>query len=55
VRFQAEQSNALWHFDMSPSDLKQLPKDPDGHDRRRRRPRRSRSMIEIEAVAVVNS
>jgi hypothetical protein len=25
VRFQAEQSNALWHFDMSPSDLKQLP------------------------------
>ena len=24
VRFQAEQSNALWHFDMSPSDLKQL-------------------------------
>ena len=24
VRFQAEQSNAIWHFDMSPSDLKQL-------------------------------
>jgi hypothetical protein len=24
VRFQAEHSNALWHFDMSPSDLKQL-------------------------------
>jgi hypothetical protein len=24
VRFQAEYSNALWHFDMSPSDLKQL-------------------------------
>lgn len=24
VRFQAEQSNALWHFDMSPSELKQL-------------------------------
>ena len=24
VRFQAERSNALWHFDMSPSDLKQL-------------------------------
>ena len=24
VRFQAEQSNAPWHFDMSPSDLKQL-------------------------------
>ncbi len=23
VRFQAERSNALWHFDMSPSDLKQ--------------------------------
>ena len=28
VRFQAEQSNALWHFDMSPSDLKQLPTPP---------------------------
>jgi hypothetical protein len=25
VRFQAERSNDLWHFDMSPSDLKQLP------------------------------
>jgi hypothetical protein len=24
LRFQAERSNALWHFDMSPSDLKQL-------------------------------
>jgi hypothetical protein len=24
VRFQAEQSNALWHFDLSPSDLKQI-------------------------------
>jgi hypothetical protein len=24
VRYQAERSNALWHFDMSPSDLKQL-------------------------------
>ncbi|MDR3735440.1 MAG: IS481 family transposase [Acidobacteriaceae bacterium] len=24
VRFQAEHSNAIWHFDMSPSDLKQL-------------------------------
>lgn len=24
VRFQAEHSNALWHFDMSPSDLKEL-------------------------------
>jgi hypothetical protein len=24
VRFQAEHSNALWHFDMSPSDLKHL-------------------------------
>jgi hypothetical protein len=24
VRFQAEQSNALWQFDMSPSDLKSL-------------------------------
>ncbi|MGI4799625.1 MAG: IS481 family transposase [Janthinobacterium lividum] len=24
VRYQAEHSNALWHFDMSPSDLKQL-------------------------------
>lgn len=24
VRFQAERSNALWHFDMSPSDLKHL-------------------------------
>jgi hypothetical protein len=28
VRFQAEQSNALWHFDMSPSDLKQLKAPP---------------------------
>jgi hypothetical protein len=28
ARFQAEQSNALWHFDMSPSDLKQLPTPP---------------------------
>ncbi len=28
MRFQAEQSNALWHFDMSPSDLKQLPTPP---------------------------
>src|SRR5271168_4709846 len=28
VRFQAEHSNALWHFDMSPSDLKQLPTPP---------------------------
>ncbi|MDT7953723.1 MAG: IS481 family transposase [Acetobacteraceae bacterium] len=28
VRFQAEQSNALWHFDMSPSDLKQLAAPP---------------------------
>jgi hypothetical protein len=27
-RFQAEQSNALWHFDMSPSDLKQLATPP---------------------------
>jgi hypothetical protein len=25
VRFQAEHSNALWQFDMSPSDLKQVP------------------------------
>jgi hypothetical protein len=24
LRFQAEQSNALWHFDLSPSDLKQI-------------------------------
>ena len=24
VRFQAKQSNELWHFDMSPSDLKQI-------------------------------
>lgn len=24
VRFQAEHSNALWHFDLSPSDLKQV-------------------------------
>jgi hypothetical protein len=24
VRFQAEHSNALWHFDLSPSDLKQI-------------------------------
>jgi hypothetical protein len=24
VRFQAEHSNAIWHFDLSPSDLKQL-------------------------------
>src|SRR5512134_1808491 len=28
VRFQAEHSNALWHFDMSPSDLKQLKSPP---------------------------
>ena len=28
VRFQAEQSNALWHFDMSPSDLKHLKAPP---------------------------
>jgi hypothetical protein len=28
MRFQAEQSNALWHFDMSPSDLKQLATPP---------------------------
>ena len=28
VRFQADQSNALWHFDMSPSDLKQLAAPP---------------------------
>lgn len=28
VRFQAERSNALWHFDMSPSDLKQLETPP---------------------------
>ncbi|MGC9271652.1 IS481 family transposase [Acidiphilium sp.] len=35
VRFQAETSNALWHFDMSPSDLKHLKAppwiDPDRH------------------------
>lgn len=24
VRYQAERANMLWHFDMSPSDLKQL-------------------------------
>jgi hypothetical protein len=28
VRFQAEHSNALWHFDMSPSDLKHLKAPP---------------------------
>jgi hypothetical protein len=28
VRFQVEHSNALWHFDMSPSDLKQLKAPP---------------------------
>jgi hypothetical protein len=28
ARFQAEQSNALWHFDMSPSDLKHLATPP---------------------------
>jgi hypothetical protein len=28
VRFQAEHANALWHFDMSPSDLKQLETPP---------------------------
>jgi hypothetical protein len=33
VRYQAERSNALWHFDMSPSDLKQLKAPP--LDRRR--------------------
>lgn len=35
VRFQAEHANALWHFDMSPSDLKELETppwiDPDRH------------------------
>ncbi|WP_273727396.1 IS481 family transposase [Brucella gallinifaecis] len=35
VHFQAEYSNAIWHFDMSPSDLKQLKTppwiDPDRH------------------------
>ena len=29
LRFQAERSNALWHFDLSPSDMKQL-KNPSG-------------------------
>jgi hypothetical protein len=28
VRFQAEHSNTIWHFDMSPSDLKQLKAPP---------------------------
>lgn len=28
MRYQAERSNALWHFDMSPSDLKQLKTPP---------------------------
>lgn len=28
IRFQAEHANALWHFDMSPSDLKQLKTPP---------------------------
>jgi hypothetical protein len=28
VRFQAEHSNALWHFDLSPSDLKQVEEVP---------------------------
>jgi hypothetical protein len=28
VRFQAERSNALWHFDISPSDLKHLKSPP---------------------------
>lgn len=28
IRFQAEHSNALWHFDMSPSDLKNLKAPP---------------------------
>ena len=28
VRFQAEHSNALWHFDLSPSDLKQIESPP---------------------------
>ncbi len=28
VRFQAEHANALWHFDLSPSDLKQLETPP---------------------------
>lgn len=28
VRFQAEHANALWHFDISPSDLKQLKSPP---------------------------
>ena len=28
VRFEAEEANALWHFDMSPSDLKHLETPP---------------------------
>ena len=28
VRFQAEHSNECWHFDLSPSDLKQIPHPP---------------------------
>ena len=35
VRFQAEHGNDLWHFDMSPSDLKHLPAPPPWVDMRR--------------------
>jgi hypothetical protein len=37
VRFQAEHSNALWQFDISPSDLKQIER-PSWVDERRERP-----------------
>ncbi len=34
VRFQAQQSNECWHFDLSPSDLKHLPQPPWVHSGR---------------------
>ena len=38
VRFQAKHSNECWHFDLSPSDLKKLPKWPDWVTQRPGRP-----------------
>lgn len=38
VRFQAKHSNDCWHFDLSPSDLKQLPEWPAWVENRKGRP-----------------
>jgi hypothetical protein len=38
VRFQAKHSNDCWHFDLSPSDLKDLPEWPEWMDRKNGRP-----------------